>query len=173
MFPTQPCIRAEFADEDAGAQLGGKLDVTLTPAIPAGVVGDHDASCGCNPNAGVIWIEDEQGALVKTLGFWGQGLSLGCLFDYTMRFARGCRVDVMSTPTQNFYTPVAYAWDGKGLHGKVVPDGNYKLMIDVQIDEHHYMANYEVPFTKGRTAFVMTPPPMPPQTGLTITYTPD
>lgn len=171
-----PCTRAEFQDDtDAGRAHPGKLDLTFTPAVPPGVVGHYDSPIEGHVAAAVVWIEDENGALVKTVDFWGGLICFGALVEYTSRFVGGCTVDVITRPTLHGYDPVSTSWDGKGLHGKVVPDGNYTLVIDVQIDEElpHHMELFKVPFTKGSMAYVITSPPMPPQTDLTLTYTPE
>lgn len=171
-----PCTRAEIADTDNDAEVGkaGKLDLTFTPTPPVpGLVTRYNQPPNGDVNCGVVWIEDANGALVKTLDFWGGAICFGSLVDYISRFVGGCKIDVMTRPTMQAYTPLSIPWDGKSLHGKVVPDGGYTLVMDVQIDEAHLMQTVRVPFTKGSMPFVITLPPMPPQANFMLTYTPE
>lgn len=172
-YATQPCTRAEIADAGI-AQLPGHMDIAFTPAVAPGVVGDYDNPMTGHVSAAAVWIEDEHGALVKTLDLWCfSPFCIRCLPPYYGRFAGGCTLDVTTRPTIHAYDAWAKTWDGTNLHGTVVPDGNYTFNIDLQIDEHHTMDVVKIPFAKGRVPFVIAPPAMPPQTGLTLTYTPD
>lgn len=171
-----PCIRAEFDDDtDAGPAHAGKLDLAFSPIAPPGVVGHYDGLIEGQVAAAIMWIEDANGALVKTIDLRGGLICFGALYDYSSRFANGCTIDAIARPTIQRGTPISSSWDGKGLHGKVVPDGNYTLVIDVQIDEElpHHMELFKVPFTKGSMPYVMTAAPMPPQSDLTLAYTPE
>jgi hypothetical protein len=171
-YATQPCTRAEIADAGS-AQPGGHVDIAFTPAVAPGVKGDYDNDATGHVSAAAIWIEDDHGALVKTLDLWCYSpFCLRCLPEYYARFAGGCELDAVTRATLHAYEPWVKTWDGTSLHGAVVPDGNYTLNIDLQIDEHHTMDLVKLPFTKGRMPFVITAPSMPPQTGLTLTYTP-
>jgi hypothetical protein len=171
-YATQPCMRAEIADAGS-AQPAGHLDIAFTPAVAPGVQGEYDTEVTGHLSAAAIWIEDEHGALVKTLDLWCYSpFCLRCLPAYYGQFGGGCVIDVTTRATLHAYEPWMKTWDGTSLHGSVVPDGNYTFNIDLQIDEQHPMDVVKIPFTKGRTAWTITPPPMPPQTGLTLTYTP-
>lgn len=169
-----PCTRVEVPDPDAGAAAapGGKLTVTFTPAPPPGAMKGLGAVT-TTQNCGVVWIEEQNGALVKTLDFWGGAICFSSLVDYTGRFVSGCPIDVVTRPTMHAYTPLSLSWDGESLHGEVLQDGDYTLAIDVQIDDLHPIPTFKIPFTKGRTPFVLRPAPMSPQSDLTLTYTPE
>lgn len=167
-----PCTRDEIADGDAAGELPGQLNIEFKTAITPGITGTFDSTSTDSPNCGVVWIQDEHGALVKTLDYWASRICSTTLVAYNSQFLGSCTIDVMTRPSMHSYAVNDYVWNGESLHGTVVPDGNYKLMIDVQIDDDHPIDTYELPFTKGRTPYVLKEQPLPPQTGLTLTYTP-
>jgi hypothetical protein len=165
-----PCTRNDTLQDD-GDNPAGMLHLAFTVTVAPGVVGHWDKMYGGSLNSGAIWIEDEAGALVKTVQWWGPGpFSLDRLARYTSRYL--CNVDVIATPTQMSYQLHDLMWDGMSTHGKAVKDGNYTLLMDIQIDEDHPMDVTTIPFVKGRAPFMMQPPDLPPHTGLTIDYEP-
>jgi hypothetical protein len=169
-----PCTRAEIADDDAGVNEPGTLHIefTSTPPYP-GVVTKYNQPPNGDVNGGVIWIEDQNGALVKTLDYWGGPTCLQALLAYIMKNLGGCKIDTVARATVNAYEHNTYDWNSKSLHGSIVPDGNYTLLIDVQIDGEHPLPIGSVPFTESRMPFTISVPSMPPQTGLTLTYMPN
>jgi hypothetical protein len=172
-FAMQPCTRAEIMDQGLDEQSPGTLDITFTEAIAPGVKGKWDTPQTGNVSGAAIWIEDLNGALVRTLDLWCYTpFCLRCLDPYYERFFGGCTLDTKSRASLHAYETWTRSWDCRSLHGNIVPDGDYLLVIDVQIDEEHLMDPVSIPFTKGRKPWTMQPPPMPPQTGLKITYTP-
>lgn len=172
-FATQPCTRQEIMDQNLAEQPPGSLDVSFMETVAPGVVGTHDTEQTGHLSAAAIWIEDANGALVRTLDLWCYApFCIMCLDPYYSRFLGGCKLDVITRASLHAYEPWMHTWDGKSLHGTVVPDGAYVLTIDVQIDEYHYMDPVKIPFTKGRMPWTMQLPPTPPHSGLKLTYTP-
>ena len=94
------------------------------------------------------------------------------LHDYLLKRVY-CPIDVMAGATLYDYGQHTVTWDGKDSKGHVVPDGAYVLWIDAQIDERSPMLPFRIDFTKGRMAQTITPAADPPQTGTTLTYTPN
>lgn len=156
----------------AGMGKGGKLTLTYTPMPPPGVTMGYWDRPPLKPSYGVVWIEDAMGRFVKTLEFWGMTIYIQAnLHDYLGKRTY-CPVDVVAQATHFDYSPHTTTWDGKSSKGFVVPDGPYVLWIDIQIDERNPMPSYRIDFMKGSDAITITPPPMAPQTGTTLTYTP-
>jgi hypothetical protein len=132
-------------------------------------------------NVGAVWIEwvdpsdpkdFKKERFVRTLEKWAE-TRLESLETWS---ARACTTivtpDVVSTATlADHKTPHHSTWDTKDINGQVVPDGQYKVYIEVtEFEEQGPVASFE--FTKGPT------PQMPPSqdganyTGLKISYTP-
>jgi hypothetical protein len=159
----------------ATAAHGGMLTLTYTPTLPVGVTkGWWDSADGTlKPTFGVIWIEDPMGRFVKTLEFWGMTIYIQAnLHDYLLKRTY-CPIDTVSQATRFDYSQHMTTWDGTSSKGFVVPDGPYVLWIDIQMDERNPMPSYRIDFMKGDKPFTITPPPVPPQTGTTLTYTPN
>jgi hypothetical protein len=173
-----------FADagaEDGGGAKppsypGGKLVVSFTSTPPLGVAlgaAPYDKN-GTTPNYGAVWIEDPSGAYVKTLEHWKGGFSSLSLDYESRRFLCGEDVDIMAKATAQQHETHTSNWHSNTADGHVVPDGPYVLQIEVQIHEHLLrLPNVTVPFEKTRTPWQMSLPPSPPQSGLTLTYTPE
>ena len=174
MFATQPCTRPEIMDQNLEEQPPGSLVVSFTETVAPGVIGKWDKEETGHVSAAAIWIEDATGALVRTLDLWCYSpFCIQCLDPYYMRFLGGCKLDVVTRASLHAYEPWMHTWDGTSLHGTVVPDGDYPLIIDVQIDEIHPMDLVKIPFTKGRMPWTMQLPPAPPHNGLTLSYKPE
>ena len=160
-------------ENDAGREPGGNMTLTYTTTIPATVPMGYWDMNGLKPNFGVVWIEDDMGRFVKTVEFWGKVIYVAAnLHDYLLKRVY-CPVDVTAGATLYDYAQHMVTWDGKDSKGHVVPDGAYVLWIDVQIDERNPMLPYRIDFTKGRVPLTITPAPAPPQTGTTLTYSPN
>jgi hypothetical protein len=172
--PPPKCPSMYIPEDDAGVHPGGMLAIDFTTAGPPGAVSQFDKIPGENRTFGAVWLEDDMGRFVKTLEYWGlTQFTLGSLNIYFgVRPIRGCTMDVMAQPTITMHRPHALVWDGKDLNGHVVPDGNYKLTMQIQIDELHRMDPVVLAIVKGRMPWTLQPPPAPPQVGMTLTYTP-
>ena len=168
----QKGISHDAGDSDAGAgNPGGMLTVELTTSLPHG---DYDKTADSFVNAGGIWIEDDQGHFVKTLKYW-----IALQYPFTSvksyvqkRFFCPGGPDVMTGATLRVHAPQTVSWSGKDTKDWVVPDGNYILFVEVQIDEKHTQPVAMFPFVKGRDAWTKMMPPTTPLSALTLTYTP-
>lgn len=156
-------------DSDGGTiDAAGTLRVDFVSSLPHG---EYDKSPDVFNNIGVVWIEDEFGRYVKALEFWGKRYLLS-LKTYLLNRRFGCAVDVVATATLLTHAPHMLVWDGTDLTGRVVPDGNYNLWVEIQIDERQPQAAVSFAFVKGRTAWQNMFPPTTPLQTLTLSYMP-
>jgi hypothetical protein len=159
------------ADDAGPADMAGSLAVAFTSNLPHG---DYDKEPTSFWNAGAVWIEDDQAHYVKLLEYWIPSmypLSMkGYLFT-SRRFGCPQDVDVKTGATLRMHQAHMETWNGKDANGHEVPDGNYKLLVELQIDEKHPQTITSFPFMKGRTAWTESPTAAS-LTGLTLTYTP-
>jgi hypothetical protein len=165
----------QSADDAGVTDLAGSLSIAFATNLPHG---NYDLEVP-QPfwNAGVVWIEDDKGHYVKTLEYWKAvkfPLAMkGYLFK-SLRYNCPLDMDVVATATLRAHQAHMAMWNGKDANGHVVPDGNYKLMIEVQIDETHIQPINSVPFMKGRTPSMQSPADgsLTGLMGVTLTYTP-
>ena len=178
------CMGQTFAttpDADGGAASSqGSLQVDFsTGLLPAG---DYDKA-GMQENYGVVWIEDDAGRYVSGLTQWGEKYRLRLttwLFGSgrtpvePLKGRLGCAdPDIVTQPTIHMHTRQTVLWRSTDTAGDIVPDGNYTLWFEVQIDERHIQSAVSFPFVKGRVAWAQTIAPAPPLQALTLTYTPE
>jgi len=132
-------------------------------------------------NVGAVWIEwidptDPTNFMkerfVRTLEKWAD-LRTDSLETWTTRTcANKTDPDVVTQATRvDHNQPHMGRWDTKDVNGQVVPDGDYKLYIEVtEYEEQGPLSSYK--FTKGPTAQMLTLPDGPTNKGLILTYTP-
>jgi|GEM_PF-3859819 len=168
-------------DADGGASFPrGSLKVDFTTGLlPAG---DYDKA-GNHENYGVVWIEDDKGRYVSGLTQWGVKYRLRLT---TWHFGSGrtpvdppkgrlgCKdPDIVAQPSIHSHAAQSVTWKGTDTAQDVVPDGNYTLWFEVQIDEQHIQTAVAFPFVKGRMPWTWVLPPATPLQALTLTYTPE
>lgn len=166
------CTGTDFLVEkdDAGPAPSCMMTVDLTTDARTG---EFDVMSGARVNYGAVWIEDETGKYVKGLGLW-RGLYFWQLRTYAIAKNRLACIepDVMASATLRGHVQQKFMWNGKNTKGDVVPDGNYLLWVEVQVDEDR-LEPAIYPFVKGRVPWTTTmPPSSPPQSALTLTYQP-
>jgi hypothetical protein len=136
------------------SQTEGILSVTVTTA-PTGIEGKSYAPRNCV----AIWIEDPAGKFVKTLLVYGQirinqlqewgsaTMNSGFAFD---------RTDAITGATNMSHDSLQCAWDGSDFNGRFMPDGKYKLMMELTDRDGKGNAVTWL-FTKGRNKEILTP----------------
>ena len=164
-------------DDDAAQHPAASLNVDLTTF--GFMHGDFDKE---GPdvywNAGAIWVEDAMGRYVKTLKLWvARQFILQSAARYfavlpTRRFFCMVDPDVTTMATLRSHGPHHVTWNGKDSQGWTVPDGEYKLHVEVQIDERHPQPVTTLVFAKGREPWVKQAPPAGLLQDLTLTYAP-
>lgn len=157
-------------DRCAGSSGDPGTSCMLTVTFKTMLIGAHWQPA----NVGAVWIEDAAGTYIKTIERWAaiRSRSLYQWADHacTTAWPEMDAVAIATLPDHN--SPHADMWDGKDFHGKVVPDGAYKLFIEVTETETNYGPLGVVDFQKNGTASMVQPPDTQAFVGLTLTYTP-
>jgi hypothetical protein len=122
-------------------------------------------------NVGAVWIEDAAQNYVKTLELWA-GVRKKSLYKWGKRACQMPEPDVVTRATLATPSEHKVMWTGRDLKGNSVPDGTYKLFIEVTETESDVgrTAVYDVP--KGPMPIVLQPPDTEPHQGLKISYAP-
>lgn len=108
-------------------------------------------------NCGAVWIEDADRKYVATPEIWA-GLRTRNIFIWGARRCAADSPDVIASATLSDHEmPHEVIWDGKDRQGRVVPNGQYVLNIEVTEDEFDYGRRTEVPFEWGAQAFTLQP----------------
>jgi hypothetical protein len=135
-------------------------------------------------NCGAVWIETSSGQFVKTLERWA-GIRAGHLTAWTAAsggwgggffFATGGntadQMDAISAATLRPHQMHSPTWNMKDTMGVVVPDGTYRVMIEVTESERKASAVASIEFEKGPTPVSLSPSDEGPFQDLTLSYTP-
>jgi len=154
----------------------GTLEISFTSVGNAGEYAPR--------NVGAVWIETSSGMFVKTLKRWA-GVRAGHLTRWNAAsggwgggffFATGGgsadEVDAITAATLRTHQAHTMTWDMKDLEDVVVPDGSYKIVIEVTESERKASASAAIDFEKGAAAVSLSPPNAGPHSGLMITYSP-
>lgn len=143
---------------------------TLTLEFTTQPLGQHKTYTPTN--VGAVWIEDGSKNHIKTLDVWADE-RLPALFVWRKRGCARLEVDAISGATRPDHSqPHQARWEGDDLHGNPVPDGTYRLNIEVTETEGDYSSWSEIEFQKGTQAFTEMPADHPAHKGLRITYAP-
>jgi len=136
------------------AQTEGMLQVSVVTA-PTGKEGRNYAPKHCV----AIWIENESGKYVKTLLAYGQ-IRINNLKDWgsaTMNSGFPYdRTDAITGATSTAHDTLQCAWDCSDFNGKQVPDGKYKLMMELT-DLDGKGNTLTILFTKGKNKEILAP----------------
>lgn len=108
------------------AQTAGTLTVTATTSNAGGNYAPR--------NIVAIWIETEQGNFVKTLLAYAANRKTHLNTWEASTTAAGSAfnvVDAITGATRNSHDTRTCTWDGTDVNGNVVPDGNYKVRMEL------------------------------------------
>ena len=117
-------------------------------------------------NAGVLFIEDATGKWVRTLEVWAStnviwltryGQTQGAPL-YNWDPFTPIPPDVVTSVTLKMHTTHTRTWDLKDVNGREVPDGIYKVVIDLTDRDKVDGVSQEYPFMKGPSPMTLTPP---------------
>jgi hypothetical protein len=135
-------------------------------------------------NVGAVWVETSSGTFVKTLERWA-GIRAGHLTQWTAAsggwgggffFATGGntadQMDAISGATLRTHQMHNPSWNMKDAMGVVVPDGTYRMMIEVTESERKASTLASVEFEKGPAPVSLSPSDEGPFKDLTLSYTP-
>jgi hypothetical protein len=101
-------------------------------------------------NLGAVWIEDASGTYIKTIERWASHYARALYHWQTHACTRAWpEPDAVSQATLDAPAKHSSTWDSKDLHGNVVPDGTYYLLIEVSETETAYGPLVAYAFEKG------------------------
>ena len=97
-------------------------------------------------NIGAIWIEDSNGNFVKTLKRWAEKRKK---YLYTWKKSSNENiVDAITSATKSSHTTHTATWNVKDFNGNTMPNGNYKLRVELT-DKHAQGPLYSLDFNIG------------------------
>ncbi|MDD9933201.1 MAG: DUF2271 domain-containing protein [Myxococcales bacterium] len=170
--PSTPDVVEEPAAEPPMSTGPGMLTVRFTSVSPGGRYAPR--------NIGAIWIETGSGQFVKTLkrwagirandlrawpaasGGWSSFFGIGATAD---------ELDAVTAATLRNHEAHEVMWDMMDNDGQVVPDGTYRVQIEVA-ESASSSSSAAVEFDKGATPVDLAPSDQGPYSGLTISYQP-
>jgi len=132
------------------AQTNGVLTVTTTTER-TGLPGKNYAPRHCL----AIWVEDSEGKFVKTLLVNAAKYRNMLSRWASTTAAAGSRfnsVDAVTGATNNTHGTRSCKWDGTDLKGNVMPDGTYKIVMEIT-DQDRPGRLAEFVFVKGKEPY--------------------
>jgi hypothetical protein len=163
-------VAAPTGDRCVGSSGDPGTPCMMTVTFTTTLIGEHWQP----ENVGAVWIENASGTYIKTLERWAaiRSRSLYQWADHACATSWP-EMDALSRATlPDHSSQHSVTWDGRDFMGKVVPDGAYKLFIEVTETETNYGPLGVIDFQKNATASMVQPPDTPPFAGLTLMYMP-
>ena len=152
------------------AQTKGSLSVNVTTKS-TGLPGKNYAP----KNSMVIWVEDESHNFVKTLLVNAQArrMALKNWEASTKSTGRTFNAaDAITGATNNNHGTRSCDWDGTDFSGKIMPDGNYILHMELtDLDAAGHLSEFN--FSKGPDPVKLSPGDQPSFTSVSINWIPD
>jgi hypothetical protein len=158
-----------FAGLGMFAQTKGVLKVTVTTAA-TGIAGRSYAPRNCL----AIWIEDQSGKFVKTLLINAQVRKPQLNTWEASTDAAGSKynaVDAITGATNSNHGVHICTWDGSDINGKPVPDGKYKILMELT-DINGTGNCYSITFTKGNNGINKSLPDKTSFTAVMVEWAP-
>jgi len=148
------------------AQTSGTLTVTATTSSTGGNYAPKKIVA--------MWIEDEQGNWVKTLLAYAATRKTHLNTWEAATTEAGSpfnTVDAITGATRSSHATRTCTWNGTGVDGTLVPDGNYKVWME--LTDKNGTGNFSsFPFTKDTNAQNLTPLNVPSFGSISITWEP-
>jgi hypothetical protein len=142
---------ADAGPGDAGSESADKPISVCTFQVTTKQIGGRYAP----KNIGAIWIEDSDDNWVKTLRLWA-GVRQRYLSAYLKANTERNTLDAMTSATMRQHGTQMASWDLSDGAGKPVPDGEYKLVLEMT-DRDNTGVVLTVPFTKSGEPLGITP----------------
>ena len=109
--------------KEEATQMGRSLYISFETTKPGGRYGDR--------NVHAVWVEDEAGNFVKTIGLWGQ--------KHAKQLAKWKRstddmrsdIDARTSATVRAYKKYDIEWDLKNKLGEEIADGKYVIKFEL------------------------------------------
>ena len=108
-------------------------------------------------NIGAVWITDGGGRFIRTIEFWAF-IRAVYLSKFGAAGAGFAPVDAISSATLPNHIAHHRMWNLADAAGATVPDGAYTITIEVTDQETQPGAWMQIPFMKGPTGQIITPP---------------
>jgi hypothetical protein len=147
------------------AQTAGTLNVSFGTSAPNGTWGTKHVLA--------VWLENtaNPSVFIKTKAKYGN--EDDHLTSWTAKSAKSL-VDAVTGSTLSAYNTISVVWNGTNTAGTVVPDGTYKVFVEMGWGSNktndHAVASFT--FTKGTTAQHVTPAGTTNYTNPVIDWTP-
>jgi hypothetical protein len=158
------------------AALSFSCSTTNTPTAPTNTTGLSvsvvTSSAGgtyAPKNVVAIWIENSDGQFVKTLTIYAKTRA-SYLTNWESASA-GNTVDALSGATQTTHGTIYGSWNGTDAKGFTVPDGNYKVCMELT-DKNSTGSFSTFTFTKGPSTESLKPGNTPSFSTVTIKWVP-
>ncbi len=120
-------------------------------------------------NVVAVWVTDEQGTFVKTLGVFATK-RVKYLVTW-LAASEGNAVDAVTGATFGAHAARKVSWDSTGVDGSVVPDGNYR--VHIEFTEQNKLGRFtSIPFAKGPLPVDLSPPDQPNFEDVHVVYAP-
>lgn len=148
------------------AQTTGTLTVRVTTSSTGGDYAPR--------NVVAIWVEDNSGAFVKTLLAYANARRTHLNTWQAATNAAGSEyntTDAVTGATQSGHGTRTAQWNGTNYSGTVVPDGEYRLRMELT-DKNETGNAASFTFTKGATAQALTPGNVPSFSSISINWAP-
>ena len=144
------------------AQTAGQMSFTVTTSNAGGNYAPK--------NIVAVWVTDNSGNFIKTIyaytGAWKIHLN-------TWEAASSFNVtDATTGATYTSHSTRSYTWNGKNTSGSIVPDGTYKLWIELT-DKNATGRFTSISFVKGTSSQSLTPANVPSFSSMSLSWTPD
>jgi hypothetical protein len=157
-----------FFSIGVSAQTSGTLTVTTTTSATAG-------EAYAPNNILAIWIEDASGNFVKTLMCYASERITYLNTWKANTMAAGSvynRVDAITGATKSSHGTRTCTWNGKNYSGAVVPDGQYKVCME--LTDKHVTGNFSTfTITKNTSSSSITPANVPSFSSISINWVPN
>ena len=142
------------------AQTTGILTFTVTTTASGGQGAKHLLA---------IWIEKADGTFIKTKLKKGNNY-INYLNIWVAKSGQNVTDATTGATLSSHTTPVSITWNATDINGNIVPDGDYKLWIQMAYDNFNG-PTYSIPFTKGATTVHLTPVNQPNYLNMTLDWT--
>jgi len=136
-------------------------------------------------NVGAVWVEKADGTFVKTIERWASIRAVHLTrwndasggwpaagFFFATAESSPDQVDAVTANTLRPHMQHTLTWNMHDQNAMVIPDGAYKLVIEVTESERKASVSAEIDFEKGPMPMTISPPDEGPYSGLTVTYSP-
>ena len=158
-------VFAMFFGYQIQAQTSGTLSVAVTTSSAGGSYAPR--------NIIAIWVEDNSGKFIKTLLAYANTRRTHLNNWETTTTTAGSAfntVDAVSGATQSNHGTRTCSWNSTDFSGKQVPDGDYKLKMELT-DKNSTGNIATFNFTKGSATQKYTPVSVPSFSAITINWT--